>query len=91
MHYSGILVLCRPGATYECVRELSACHGVDVYTSDPSTGRVVIVLESETLAGQESGLLSLQSLPHTLAAELVYHYFGDDADAAAIDTTRNRP
>lgn len=81
MHYSGILVLSDPASCQDCIQELTSCNGVDVYSNDPATGRIVVVLETETLDAQESGLRRVQGLPHVLAAELVYHYFGDEPGA----------
>ena len=52
MHYSGLLVLCRPESIYDCVRDLTQSRGFDVYASDPATGRVVVVLETESLEEQ---------------------------------------
>lgn len=77
MHYSGILVHARRESIYDCVRQLTHCPGIDVYTADPATGRVVVVLESGTIEEQEAGLGRVQALSHVVSAELVYHYFGD--------------
>jgi nitrate reductase NapAB chaperone NapD len=91
MHYSGILVMSRTQSIYDCVRELIGCPGVDVYSTDPATGRIVVVLETETLDDQEKGLRTVQNLTHVLSAELVYHYFGDDASTDTTEPTRSNP
>ncbi len=77
MHYSGLLILSRPDHVEECARELALCPGVEVYITDNASGRIVAVLETESLDEQEKGLRCAQGLPHVLTAELVYHYFGD--------------
>ena len=91
MHYSGILVSCRPPSIYDCVRELSQLRNVDVYSTDPATGRIVIVLETESVQEQESGLRHVQALDHVIAAELVYHYFGDESVAEDNEPVRSAP
>jgi nitrate reductase NapAB chaperone NapD len=77
MHYSGLLVLCDPSSTEACVGHLNRCPGVDVYVTEDGSGRIVVVLETETLEEQEAGLRQVQALPFVRAAELVYHYFGE--------------
>jgi nitrate reductase NapAB chaperone NapD len=57
--------------------------------TDPATGRIVVVLETESVGEQESGLRHLQSLPRVISAELVYHYFGPDATTAAVKPVRS--
>lgn len=79
MHYAGLLVLTRPDTLADCVRELATLPGMDVYASDPTTGRIVVVLETQTVADQEAGLRRAQALPFVLSAELVVHHFGDAA------------
>jgi nitrate reductase NapD len=77
MHYSGLLVQSKPDHAEDCARELALCPGVEVFVTDETSGRIVVVLETESLDGQEKGLRRAQNLPHVLSAELVYHYFGD--------------
>jgi nitrate reductase NapAB chaperone NapD len=83
MHYSGIIVSCNPTSIEACAVDLRQHPGVDVYMSDPDTGRIVVVLETETLPQQEDGLRAIQNLPHVRAADLVYHHFGDADDVDA--------
>lgn len=80
MHYSGLLVMCRPSTVESCAHDLAGCPGVDVYVADNASGRVVVVLETEDLESQRLGLRRIQDLPGVMAAELVYHYFGDSKD-----------
>ena len=80
MHYSGLIVACKPSSIEDCKRSLKQCPGVDVYVSDEDSGRLVVVLETETVSEQEAGLRRVQALPNVRYAELVYHYFGDAND-----------
>jgi nitrate reductase NapAB chaperone NapD len=70
---------------------LSLLPGIDVYTTDPATGRIVVVLETENVADQEAGLRNLQSLPCVATAELVYHYFGDGETPETTEPLRSNP
>lgn len=92
MHLSGLLILCEPASTGACLRDLEPYANIEVYVTDPAQGRVVVVLETETLEGQEDGLRRVQQLPHVKTAELVYHYFGeaDDVSTGPPDETANQ-
>jgi len=78
MHYAGLQVICQPDDLEACVRDLAAMTGVDVYAAEEETGRVVVVVETQTVGQQESTFDTIQNLPRVVAAELVYHYFGED-------------
>jgi nitrate reductase NapAB chaperone NapD len=77
MHYSGILVLCEPSHAEACAQDLENCPGIDVYVTEKTSGRIVVVLETNTLEEQQAGLRRVEGRPRVRAAELVYHYFGD--------------
>jgi nitrate reductase NapD len=59
------------------VAELNALEGVEVHQQDP-IGRVVVVLEAETVREETNGLRRIQAVPGVLMAEMVFHYFEDD-------------
>jgi nitrate reductase NapD len=73
MHVSGILVVVRPGEVGTAALRLEALPGVEVHHRDPDGGRLVVVLESPDLQGQEEGLRRIQRLPGVLTAALVAH------------------
>jgi len=87
MHLSGVLVLCQPSSIEACLRDLAQRSNIDVYVTDRVAGRIVVVMETETLDEQADELRSVQRLPNVTAAELVYHYFGDVEDMPADPTT----
>jgi len=90
MQYSGLVILCDPGQVTDCVRELSSRPGVDVYSTDAEHGRIVVVVETETVQEQDAMLRGIQLMPRVRMAELVYHYFGDEDDLPAPNRgTRN--
>jgi nitrate reductase NapAB chaperone NapD len=78
VHYSGILIYSRKDRFEECIRDVEACPGTEVHFSYPDSGRLIAVLETETVEGQEEVLRTVQQLSSVAAAELVYHYFGAD-------------
>jgi nitrate reductase NapAB chaperone NapD len=83
MHYSGILVRSSPDRLDECIAQVDACEGVDVYLTRQDISSLVAVIESETLAGQEDRLRAVQELSAVAAADLVYHRSDDDHDLEA--------
>lgn len=87
MHYSGLLVLTKPDSAKDCVNELTRVPGVSVHATDDATGRIIAVLETETVEEQEEGLRKAQQLPHVITAELVYHYFGDESESPTNSAT----
>jgi len=80
MNLSGILVMAHPENLPRVVTELNALRGVEVHQQDP-LGRVVVVLEAETVREETDGLRRIQAVPGVLMAEMVFHYFEDDDEA----------
>ncbi len=73
MHLSGILVLADPERIDDCRRELESLPGVEVHHSHRPAGRLMVILESATLEGQEEGLRRIQDLSAVRLAALVEH------------------
>jgi nitrate reductase NapAB chaperone NapD len=82
MHYSGILVVARPQRVAACRQELESLPGVEVHYSAPELGRLVVVLETADVEGQERGLRRIQELPEVELAALVEHRIDDEAEIA---------
>jgi nitrate reductase NapAB chaperone NapD len=78
MNISGIVVTTAPAAAPDVAAGLAALPFVEVTHVDASGGRIVVVQEHESVAGQMDGLRSIQRLPGVHAADLVMHYFGDE-------------
>lgn len=83
MHYSGILVRSIPDRLDECIEQVNACEGIDVYLTHEDVSSLVAVIESETFAAQEDQLRAVQELSTVAAADLVYHRSDDDDDLEA--------
>ena len=74
MQYSGILVRLQPDEWDEGLRRLVDVPDIEIHHREPETGRVIVVVESEGLAGQEEALKAIRDLPGVILAEPVYHY-----------------
>ena len=82
MNLSGILVMAKPENLPGVVADLAALPGVEVHQQDPA-GRVVVVLEADSVRAETDGLRRIQKLPGVLMAEMVVHYFEDDEEAVS--------
>ncbi|MFN3749966.1 MAG: chaperone NapD [Thiobacillus sp.] len=80
MNLSGILVMVRPENLSAVVTELNALPGVEVHLEDPA-GRLVVVLEAESVRAETDGLRRIKTVPGVLMAEMVFHYFEDDEES----------
>lgn len=79
MNLSGVLVVARPDTVSSVAQALSELAGVEVHQQDPASGRLVAVLEAEDVRAETELLRRVQSLPGVAMAEMVTHYFGEDA------------
>lgn len=77
MNLSGILLVARPGAFHACVAALAALPGVEIHQRDEATGRIVVVQQATDVTAEVDAFARLRTLPDVLAADLVYHWFGD--------------
>lgn len=82
MHTSGVVVVPSAGRCAACREALEKIPGVEIAVEDRDTDRLVAILETESLQEQENLLRDLQAMPDIVMAELVCHYFGDEAEAA---------
>jgi nitrate reductase NapAB chaperone NapD len=85
MHFSGILVTAHPQELTGTSRRVDALPGVEVHYLDPEGGRIVVVLETETLEEQQEGLRHLERVPGVLAAALVEHRV-EELEATGLDS-----
>lgn len=79
MQYSGILIRLQPDAWDEGLARLGAVPDIEIHHREAETGRVIVVVESEGLAGQEGALKAIRDLPGVILAEPVYHYAPEPA------------
>ncbi len=83
MNISSILVVVPRDVLDEAVAQLNALPGVEVHHWDASSGRIVVTQEAVSVNEEIAGLQRIKALPGVTMAEMVYHYFGDEAATIA--------
>lgn len=78
LHVSGLSVVVRPALFDAAVEAIAELPGAEVFASDPSTNRLVVVQDLPSVDQHVEGLRRIQALPQVLVAELVYLH-SDDA------------
>ena len=79
MNLSGILVVAHPEWLGQVVDALNTLDGVEVHQIDHATGRIVAIQEAVDIHSEIEGIQRIKGLPHVIVAEMVYHYFAEDA------------
>jgi nitrate reductase NapD len=82
VNLSGIVVVAAPGRLEEVVAALPGLPGVEVHHTDAAASRIVVVQEAPSIDDEVDGLTRIRALPGVACADLVYHYFADDAARA---------
>ena len=85
MNVSAILVHVRPGEIETAVAAFDGLCGVEVHFRDDATGRIIVVLEAPCIEEEVAGMGRIKASTGVLSAELVYHYFAEDATLAEFD------
>lgn len=80
MHYSGVLVVVPRSQIDEMGTRIQALPGMEVRFSYPESGRLIVVLETDTVEGQQEGLRRLKALPGVVMAEAVYHHVDTEGE-----------
>lgn len=80
MNISGILVVTTPEQLAAVCERLNALEGVEVFHTEESTGRIVVVQEAPAIHDEVNGLKRIKKVPGVVMAEMVHHYFGEDAE-----------
>ena len=72
MNLSSILVVTTPPHFDSTVEILSDIDGLDVFYCDALNSRIILTQEAENIDREIEGLQRIKSLPHVVAAEMVY-------------------
>jgi nitrate reductase NapD len=80
-HYAGVVVATAPEHLETCAQALDAISGVEVHQQDPSTGRIVLVQEADTVEEQQRLLEQVRRQPNVRFAAVVYHYVDSEETA----------
>lgn len=89
MNLSGIAVVVPPAQMDKAIFALNQLEHVEVFHTDPASGKIVVVQEATSVSAEINGLKKIKALPMVTYAEMVYHYFSEDPEffAQAIDIT----
>lgn len=79
MNLSGIAVIATPPTVEEVAERLTALPGVQVAQLDREGGRLVLVQEAASVGEEVAGFRAIQRTPGVVSADLVCHFFGDQA------------
>lgn len=79
MNISAILITTPPHNTSRMIQILNDLDAVEVYHNDPQSGKIIAIQEAETIDDEVRGLKEIKKLPGIILAEMVQHYFGEDA------------
>jgi nitrate reductase NapAB chaperone NapD len=79
MNLSGIAVVAAPADIDAVVHALAALPGMQVMRVDRDSGRIVLVQEAPAVADEIEGFRAIQRTRGVISADLVCHYFGDQA------------
>ena len=80
MNLSGIAVAITPHAFETTIDRIAQLPGVEVFHRDPDSSRVIVVQEAENVDAEVEGLKQIKLVPGVVVAEMVYHYFAEDAN-----------
>jgi len=83
LNISGILVVVRREALAQSIARLEALPGIEVHHTHGTSGRIVITQEAASVDEEMEGLMRIKALPDVVMAEMVYHFFGDEAPGIA--------
>jgi len=83
MNLSAILIVTTPERVEACIAMLDSLPGVSVHHSDPVSARIMAIQEAETIAAEVEGLKRIKALDDIVMAEMIYHYFEEDAQLEA--------
>jgi nitrate reductase NapAB chaperone NapD len=63
------------------MQRLAALPSTEVHQHDPASGRIVVVLEGDTVEEQQRLLDRVRKLPDVRFAAVVYHYVDSEESA----------
>lgn len=84
VNLSGILVTAEPAHMAAVLDDLSRLPGLEVRGHDANQGHVVVLQEAPDVGAEMDGFMRILALPRVLKADLVCHYFGDEAADGAL-------
>lgn len=84
MNLSSILVYSAPTHIDTVNAALTSLPGLEVHYQCRDTGKMVVIQEHQDGVSEKDGLNNIKTLPHVLAAEMVYHYLESDLEEEGV-------
>jgi nitrate reductase NapAB chaperone NapD len=81
VHTTGFLVQVSPSHLPQLISHLDSDHDIEVHLTDPPTGRLIAVLQSEDVATVVGRIEQLRQLPDVLLAEPIYTRCDEDLES----------
>ena len=85
MNISGVSVTTKPENVDQLTKTINNIEWAEVRHTD-EFGRMVVLIEGYDTGEEVKRLKELQSIPNILSAEMVYHYFEDEAERLAKES-----
>ncbi|MGN1209136.1 MAG: chaperone NapD [Duodenibacillus sp.] len=82
MFYSGLIVTCETSHWDEVCAAVGALEHVEVHQTDASVGKIIVVLEAQTVGEEADTFERIRKMPHVLDVSLVVHRQEDDEEMA---------
>jgi nitrate reductase NapAB chaperone NapD len=79
MNISTILVVAPVQRLDAALRAIADIPGVEVHHRHSASGRAIVTYEAKTIRDEVAGLERIKALPDVIMAEMVSHWFADDA------------
>ena len=72
-YYSGLVVTCAPGAMDAVLAALKSSKTAEVHQTDPATGRIVVVIEDDSVHGEADKFQRLRTMVGVADVSLIVH------------------
>ena len=87
MNISSILIVASSSKLPQIVESLNLLDALEVYHIDSESGKIVAVLEADSVDEEVARLESIKTLPGVLYAEMVCHYF--DSTTSVVESLKS--
>ena len=90
-YYSGLVVTCAPGAMDAVLAALKSSKTAEVHQTDPATGRIVVVIEDDSVHGEADKFQRLRTMEGVADVSLIVHRSDEESAEGALPVSNMRP
>lgn len=83
-YYSGLVVTCAPGAMDAVLAALKSSKTAEVHQTDPATGRIVVVIEDDSVHGEADKFQRLRTMEGVADVSLIVHRSDEESAEDAL-------